>query len=1148
MLDQGEIHALREAAERSWSDDTRDEAYRGSERRSEGQCYNTSRWLQDRLGGHVGAVGGHYVWLSPDHSHVLDLTGDQFAKDTLLYKQADHHLFKGVAPIDPSHFDDEGTHRFIARANREYDTLGSPISKIALDYAGDGLPAQEPQATADRDQRYFHHTPGYEEPVGGEYNFVYANGHVEISPFHDHDELAKQAGIDLDSTGPVAVGYASVGNGMANWSVGSNIAAKMIHKILKEYTDHVGWKWGGMTNLDGEPVGAGSEFAPKVTFRWRFANGHLYLGTRDADLIREAATNLDVSHNLSDFPRNNIFGRVEVGAQSANITQLSKGPDVFLSTLEAKNQLSELVIAMQGWASDKGLVLTSGNDNVVKTIEDLDMNNIYTPNPQNLDEHQYFPKVDERQPSGVYKCPDCGILQPTWREYNLHRLEHEPPGEERQEDGGFPENDMSATIPTHFTEQQPQTDAITGAVVFPVASVVEARRAPGFRTFAKAFDFDDDEHRHYVAFQHGCPIGFASVAKNGEILGYSAVTNEAETILINAPKNHFTCVSHRTASGHSDRLLRRAGYVRALGDMWKYAAGSEPKDMIEDDMPFIYDVKNDTITIGHPGQKTSEVPGKFTPGGIVEGTYEPGGKVFIRSMTNMPYTVRHLIQLWYAEHPHLEVKAVSLRDDQGKDTKLAARLHPFAPYHFGAVDPTMPVMTRVAQDPAASLATRALQQAGGRVFAVGGAVRDAVMGKEPKDIDLMVQGIPGEKVQQTLEALPGRVDYTGKDFGVFRFRNTGDEVEIALPRRERSTGDSHKDFDVQADHTLTPEQDLYRRDFTANAMAVDLATGQLLDPYNGVSDIDKGALRTVHEHALAEDPLRVVRALVAHGKHGLHPDEHTRSQMVQNAASLTHLPQERIQAELDKLMASSDPAAAIRLAHETGALKYILPEVDDAFGYDQNNPHHEQELGEHLLSVLDRTAQVSDDPDVRMAALLHDIGKPNSAWVDPETGKNHFYHGPNGEGANHEDLGAQMTKDRLDHLRYPKDRTQRVTDLVQHHMFAPFVTTRGARRFLNKVGDHADDLMDIRWADQGGKSKHPDPDNLSDVDTQRQLLEQTRQEEAPTQLSQLAINGNDLIQMGMKPGPEIGATLKRLTDAVIDDPSLNSRDILLGMV
>lgn len=1045
----GELQALREAARRAWADDTRYPNWSSPRRHGGGQCFVTAHWLAQRLGGHVGVRRGHYVWLSSDRKFAIDLTGHHTGK--ILYGENpgfEHIAWSG----------NDRAQKFAHRADRIFENLDLLLKEANDSLTGDAYPAEAPQRFNDRDQEEFldqplHDEPDY-EPPSGDYRFVYAGGQLEVSPFHDHDELLQHTGVEPDYPGPVATGWITVNMGKATFDVNTNINIGGLVRVLKDYCKQVGWKWGGITNGEGEPIS--DEFKPVKSklLRWRYAQDHLWLtsGPR-AELALKSGHASGASE-----------GVVLVRGQRAEVAPV---------TAEAISPLAD-------WARDEGLTLYALNDNVLKRIEDLELDNLGTPTPNQAD-RPFFPSgTDEREPSGVYRCPSCNLLFPNWHEYSQHRRDEEPLGDEPIDDGQFPDTDMDATFPTHFTEQQPQVQA--------VSSWREAARVAGFK--------GDPEDRYYVAYRRGCPVGYLQL-HNGKILD---TVGEARLHLIAKVVRH---------------------------------ADKQPKDLLEGPLPFIYDVQEDGIFVGQSGQRTADIPGRFTPGGIVEGHYEPGGKVYIRSMTNMPYSVRHLIELFYYQHPELEVTNVYLRDDDGGQTKLAdAGVGPY-------------IAAQVASDPAASAANQALMAAGGQVYAVGGAVRDALMGKPPKDIDLMVRGIEPDKVREALEALPGRVDLTGKDFGVFRYRHKGDDVEIALPRRERSVGSGHQDFEVQADHTMLPEDDLYRRDFTANAVAVDLSNGQLIDPYNGAQDIRDGVLRSVNNASLGEDPLRIVRALVAHSRHSLDPDDSTREQMQANAGSLNHLPPERIQAELDKLMSSADPASGIRLARDTGVLRRILPEVDSAMGYDQNNPHHELELGDHLVNVLDRSAQISKDPDVRMAALLHDIGKPNSAWVDPQTGSNHFYYNHStGQGADHEQLGADMARDRLNALRYPRDRAQRVESLVRSHMWSPFTTPKGARRFLNRYGDNADDLMKIRWADQGGKSEYPGNQPDMNLDTQRNLIDQVRSQDQPVDKSQLAIDGHDLIALGVVPGPQMGVILNALTQAVIENPDLNSKDAL----
>jgi tRNA nucleotidyltransferase (CCA-adding enzyme) len=448
-------------------------------------------------------------------------------------------------------------------------------------------------------------------------------------------------------------------------------------------------------------------------------------------------------------------------------------------------------------------------------------------------------------------------------------------------------------------------------------------------------------------------------------------------------------------------------------------------------------------------------------------------------------------------------------------------------------------------DPPARVAFEALTAAGAEVYAVGGAVRDALLGAHPKDVDLLAAGLAPDEVERTLAALPGRVDFTGASFGVFRYRNRRREVEVALPRTERSSGPGHRDFDVVADHRLGVEDDLARRDFTANALAVELRTGRLVDPFGGRADIEARVLRTVSPASFREDPLRIVRALVALARHGLVPDAETRRQMGEHADALAHLPQERIRLELEKLLAAHDPAAGIELARSTGVLGRILPEVDACFGFDQRTPHHDLELGAHLLAVLRAMTRLSPEPELRLAALLHDVGKPASQWVDARGIAHYYAHAGHPGSADHAELGARLARAALRRLRFPVDTIERVARLVRLHMFGGFDSPRGARRFLRRAGSNAvaRDLLLLREADKVGR-----PEALAKLGRMHELVERELAAAAAFSLADLAVDGSDLLAAGVPQGPEVGHVLRKLLDRVVDEPELNERETLLGLV
>jgi tRNA nucleotidyltransferase (CCA-adding enzyme) len=966
------------------------------------------------------------------------------------------------------------------------------IHKQALGFGGDSHPGEEPQAISDRQMNNFqnHDEPNY-EPQSASYNFFYGGGQLHVSPDHDHSNLREHAGVDENSIGPMAVGEVSVDADRATWHVEGNVAMRGLFKVLKEYTESVGWRWGGLTDIEGEPID--DDFAPKK------------------------------SMHLVD---NETGGRIHFALQGKTAYVGKMDDDKIEAIRSAGYKIAEY---------------PGGGDmnQKIKRREDLQEKNIYDPNPT-----QNTTLKDESQPTGTFKCPNCSDIYSNWQDYMSHRQDEDGMLTELpKEDGKFPElPDMDKALPNNYHEQFP----FYATAIRPLSSWKEASRVEGFDLYAGLWGYDNDDHKHYGAFLNGEPIAYATMREDGPrkatlVIIYSAVHGVgAGKHLMAGLKTYYDEITTGVVSISGGKLVRSSGMIEVDKGIYKWSAGQDSKDMIDNPVPFIYDINKDTLVAGHPGQRTSDIPGEFTPGGIVEGTYEPGGKVILQTMTNMPYTTRHLLDLWYWSFPHMEVTSVELKDANGQQTKIAK---------ISSTDVGSYIKTLAATDPAVWNSFKALKQAGGEVYVVGGAVRDALMQKTPKDIDLMVTGVPSDKVNHILSQLPGRVDLTGKSFGVYRYRVKGHEVEIALPRTEQSTGDRRVDFNVNVDHNLPVEDDLLRRDFTVNAMAVDLSTGALVDPYHGSDDIEHRRLKTTHPSSFKEDPTRLLRALVMNGRYGMTPDEETRQQIALHKDRLPLESADARQPIMDKIMTSHDPARAMRLAHETGLLKHILPEVSNNFDFDQNNPHHKFKLGEHLLNVLENVSTQSGDPDLRMAALLHDIGKPASAWKNPETGFNHYYQGADGQGQNHEEVGADMAEERLRALRYPVARIKRIRHLIQNHMFSAFSREKGARKFLHKVGDeNADDLLTFRWADQHGKGQTPAAlAARTSVDTQRGLVEQVRSKQQPTSQSALAINGSDIIALGVPAGPLVGKILRLLTDEVVQEPMLNDHDKLLEL-
>ncbi len=451
-------------------------------------------------------------------------------------------------------------------------------------------------------------------------------------------------------------------------------------------------------------------------------------------------------------------------------------------------------------------------------------------------------------------------------------------------------------------------------------------------------------------------------------------------------------------------------------------------------------------------------------------------------------------------------------------------------------------------------------------YVVGGAVRDELLGIPVKDLDFVVPGVGHAELRAALEP-HGKVEdlivgdqrvgvrLLPRDKAARALQPGG--IEFAPPRVERSTGPGRHDFEIVADAGISLEQDMERRDFTINAIARRLETGEVLDPLGGRADLERRVLRTTSPTSFRDDPLRIVRGLRFVSQLDVDPDEDTLRQMREWAPQIEHVSGERIggglaadgMGELSKLLLGAKPAKALRLARDAGVLVHLLPELEPAIGFDQESRYHDLPLDEHTFEVVQAAADAGAPLRVRLAALLHDLGKPESAWRGSD-GRLHFYAKPKLGKRGHEEIGAEIASRLLNRLRYPAKLRQRVRAIVLEHMFgvtAPEDTVK-ARKFLHRHGDElAFDLVAHKRADLQGKRENPN-------DTTREELERldrfnetlVRELDSPHRLDQLVVDGNDLIELGWEPGPALGAGLGHLLACVIGDPSLNEREWLLA--
>jgi tRNA nucleotidyltransferase (CCA-adding enzyme) len=420
-------------------------------------------------------------------------------------------------------------------------------------------------------------------------------------------------------------------------------------------------------------------------------------------------------------------------------------------------------------------------------------------------------------------------------------------------------------------------------------------------------------------------------------------------------------------------------------------------------------------------------------------------------------------------------------------------------------------------------------------YLVGGAVRDEQLGLDSKDADFVVPGVDYDGLRRALEPY-GRVEdleVAGRQVGA-RLHPSDPElrrlapagIEFAPPRAERSTGPGRHDFEIVADPSLSIEEDMARRDFTVNAMARRLETGELVDPFGGRADLERRVLRMVRPNSFAEDPLRLVRGLRLVSQLGLEPHDETLEHLRAEAESIRLVSSERLGDELAKLLQGTEPAKALRLARDTGVLTALVPEFEPTIGYEQNSDRQDLPLDEHIFAVVQATADAGAPLAVRLAALFHDLGKPT-------------------RNGTHAERGADITAAALSRLRYPNRLRAHTTRLVRAHSFPlEAVDALFARRFLREHGDElAFDLVTHKEADLAGKQ--PSKEELEAVADLRSLLERERVQ--PHRLSDLAVDGADLIALGVQEGPEVGRILATLLDAVVEDPAANTPERLLAL-
>ncbi|MDO8487347.1 MAG: CCA tRNA nucleotidyltransferase [Candidatus Curtissbacteria bacterium] len=427
-----------------------------------------------------------------------------------------------------------------------------------------------------------------------------------------------------------------------------------------------------------------------------------------------------------------------------------------------------------------------------------------------------------------------------------------------------------------------------------------------------------------------------------------------------------------------------------------------------------------------------------------------------------------------------------------------------------------------------------IEKAGYEAALVGGGVRDVLAGKNISDFDLTTNATP-EKI---LKIFPEA--FYNNRFGTVGIAKSGKTIaEITTYRTEGKYEDSRHPEKVAWGKSL--EEDLARRDFTINAVALRFAQGKLdetpVDPYGGVEDFKDRIIRTVGEPdaRFSEDALRLLRAIRFATGLGFKIEEKTQKSIAKNAQLISKISGERIRDELFKIVASDNGADGIFLAKETGILAVILPELDECFSVPQKSPqrHHIHDVGTHCVMSLKFCP--SKDVITKLATMLHDIGKAKVAKVTEE-GVRTFY--------NHEVVGGRIVKQIADRLHLSREQKEKLFLLVRWHQFSvnENQTDAAIRRFIHNVGlEYVEDMMDLRVGDRlGGGLQQPESWRLKLF---RQKITDVLKK--PFTVADLKISGNDVMKMlNLKPGPKVGEILNKLFEEVQEDPKKNKKDLL----
>ncbi len=420
-----------------------------------------------------------------------------------------------------------------------------------------------------------------------------------------------------------------------------------------------------------------------------------------------------------------------------------------------------------------------------------------------------------------------------------------------------------------------------------------------------------------------------------------------------------------------------------------------------------------------------------------------------------------------------------------------------------------------------------LNKAGYEAYAVGGCVRDSILGRIPNDWDITTNAKPLD-----VKSIFRRTVDTGLKHGTVTVLIGKEPYEVTTYRIDGEYEDSRHPKEVSFTSDL--KEDLLRRDFTINAMAYNDTDG-LVDIFGGMEDIEAKVIRCVGEprERFSEDALRLLRAIRFAAQLGYNIEEKTYEAIKELSPTLKNISAERIQAELNKILISDNPSM-LKTAFETGLTAQFIPELDLCFNTVQNNPHHCYNVGDHIIKAIE---SIEPDKTLRLTMLLHDIAKPQCKKTG-EDGIDHF-HG-------HQIKSSEMAVDILRRLKYDNDTIDKTKRFVKYHDERLEAGTKIMRRAMNRIGaDAFPDIFKVWVADVSAQSDYQREEKFARIERNKSDYEEIIAKNECVTLKDLAVTGRDLINAGMQAGPALGEVLDQMLKDVIEEPDHNNKEYLL---